>query len=256
MSAPEVHLFSCLRDNYGYLLHDPESGLTASIDTPEEEPILRALDERGWQLTHIMNTHHHWDHTGANLALKEQTGCTIIGPRTDADRIPGIDVKVGDGDRFEFGLQSIEVYEVPGHTRGHIALRVPEHGIAFTGDTLFAMGCGRLFEGTPDQMWDSLQKMLAWPDDTQIYCGHEYTLNNGRFALTVDPDNTTLQQRVDQVGRQREDGKTTMPTTLALEKATNPFLRPDDDGIRQTLEMNDARPVEVFARIRALKDAY
>ncbi len=256
MSAIEIHLFSCLNDNYGYLLHDSESGLTASVDTPEVEPIQQALAEKGWQLTHIFNTHHHWDHAGGNLALKEQTGCTIIGPRADAERIPGIDVKVGDGDRFEFGLQSVEVNDVPGHTRGHISFRLPEHNVAFTGDTLFAMGCGRLFEGSPEQMWKSLQKMLAWPDNTQIYCGHEYTLNNGRFALTVDPDNPTLQQRVEEVSQLRDAGQPTLPTTMAQEKATNPFLRADEAGIRQTLDMNNARPVEVFARIRALKDAF
>lgn len=256
MSMPEVHLFPCLNDNYGYLLHDPDSGLTACIDTPEVGPIEQALKERGWQLTHIFNTHHHWDHAGGNRELKERTGCTIIGPRTDADRIPEIDYKVGEGDRFEFGLQSVEVNEVPGHTRGHITFRIPEHNVAFVGDTLFAMGCGRLFEGTPEQMWDSLQKIMAWPDDTQIYCGHEYTLNNGRFALTVDPDNTVLKERVEKVKAMREADQPTLPTSLALEKSTNPFLRPDDPGIRQTLEMKNARPVEVFARIRALKDAF
>jgi len=256
MSAIEIHLFPCLNDNYGYLLHDSESGLTASVDTPEADPILKALDEKNWQLTHIFNTHHHWDHSGGNIALKESTGCTIIGPRADAERIPGIDVKVGEGDRFEFGLQSVEVNDVPGHTRGHIAFRLPEHNVAFTGDTLFAMGCGRVFEGTPEQMWDSLQKLLAWPDKTKIYCGHEYTLNNGRFALTVDPDNEVLKERVEQVRQIREAGKLTIPTTLAIEKATNPFLRPDDPGIRRTLDMNNARPAEVFARIRALKDLF
>lgn len=256
MSAPLVHLFPCLNDNYGFLLHDPDSGLTASVDTPEAGPILQALDERGWQLTHIFNTHHHWDHAGGNLELKERTGCTIIGPRADADRIPGIDVKVGEGDRFEFGLQTVEVRETPGHTRGHIVFHLPEHYVAFVGDTLFAMGCGRLFEGSPEQMWDSLQKILAWPEATQIYCAHEYTQTNARFALTVDPANEDLQQRATEVDTHRAENRPTVPTTLALEKQTNPFLRADAAGIRQTLEMENARPVDVFARIRALKDTF
>lgn len=256
MSAPLVHLFPCLNDNYGFLLHDPDSGLTASVDTPEAGPILQALDERGWQLTHIFNTHHHWDHAGGNLELKERTGCTIIGPRADADRIPGIDVKVGEGDRFELGLQTVEVRETPGHTRGHIVFHLPEHHVAFVGDTLFAMGCGRLFEGSPEQMWDSLQKILAWPEATQIYCAHEYTQANARFALTVDPANEDLQQRATEVDTHRAENRPTVPTTLALEKQTNPFLRADAAGIRQTLEMENARPVDVFARIRALKDTF
>lgn len=256
MSAPLVHLFPCLNDNYGFLLHDPDSGLTASVDTPEAGPILQALDERDWQLTHIFNTHHHWDHAGGNLELKERTGCTIIGPRADADRIPGIDVKVGEGDRFEFGLQTVSVSETPGHTRGHIVFHLPEHHIAFVGDTLFAMGCGRLFEGSPEQMWDSLQKILAWPDATQIYCAHEYTQANARFALTVDPANEDLQQRASEVDAYRAKNRPTVPTTLALEKQTNPFLRADTAGIRQTLEMENARPVDVFARVRALKDTF
>lgn len=256
MSAPEVHLFPCLSDNYGFLLHDPDSGLTASIDTPEVEPILQALDEHGWQLTHIFNTHHHFDHAGGNLELKQRTGCTIIGPRADADRIPGIDVKVGEGDRFEFGLQTVEVFDTPGHTRGHIVFYLPEHHIAFVGDTLFAMGCGRLFEGTAEQMWTSLQKIMTWPDNTRLYCAHEYTQTNARFALTVDPDNTVLRERASQIDQQRAASQPTIPTELAIEKQTNPFLRPDDPGICQALGMKNARPVDVFARVRALKDAF
>lgn len=256
MPTPEIHMFPCLRDNYGYLLHDSETGLTAAIDTPEVEPILTALAERDWQLTHIFNTHHHWDHAGGNLELKERTGCTIIGPRADAERIPGIDFKVGEGDRFEFGLQSVEVHDTPGHTRGHIVYHLPEHNIAFVGDTLFAMGCGRLFEGTPEQMWTSLQKIMGWPDDTQLYCAHEYTQANARFAQSVDPENEMLKKRAAEVDEMRAAGKPTVPTRLSVEKQTNPFLRPDDAGIRQVLEMNNARPVEVFARIRALKDAF
>lgn len=256
MPALEIHMFPCLSDNYGYLLHDPESDQTACIDTPEAGPIFRALDEHGWRLTHIYNTHHHWDHAGGNLAIKQKTGCIIVGPRTDAARIPGIDIEVGEDERFQFGRHEVAVYDTPGHTRGHIVYHIPGQNIAFVGDTLFAMGCGRLFEGTPDQMWSSLQKILALPDDTRIYCGHEYTQNNARFALTVDPDNAELRKRAEEVTRLRAAGKPTLPTLLSQEKATNPFLRPDCAGIRATLDMKNARPVEVFARIRAMKDQF
>lgn len=256
MSALEVHMFPCLSDNYGYLLHDADADQTACVDTPEVGPIVRALDERGWQLTHIFNTHHHWDHAGGNLEIKSQTGCTIVGPRADAQRIPGIDIEVGEDDHFFFGEHRMEVHDTPGHTRGHIVYHIPGQKLAFTGDTLFAMGCGRLFEGSPEQMWSSLQKIMSLPDDTRIYCGHEYTQNNARFALTVDPDNDELKQRAEKVNRQRAAGKPTLPALLSEEKATNPFLRPDDAGIRHTLEMENARSVEVFARVRALKDRF
>jgi hydroxyacylglutathione hydrolase len=254
--APQVHLFPCLKDNYGFLLHDVESGQTACIDTPEVAPILAALDQNGWRLTHIFNTHHHWDHTGGNLEIKQRTGCTIIGPRTEAGRIPGIDIEVGEGDVFEFGAHRVEVQDTPGHTSGHIVYRLPQHDIAFVGDTLFAMGCGRLFEGTAAQMWNSLQKILRWPEATRIYCAHEYTLTNARFALTVEPDNAALRERAAEVEALRNRNQATLPTTLTLEKATNPFLRPDSPGLRATLKMENARPVEVFARVRALKDSF
>lgn len=256
MSELEIHLFPCLSDNYGYLLHDPDAGLTACIDTPEVGPIMQALETHGWKLDYIFNTHHHWDHAGGNLEIKQQTGCQVIGPRADAERIPGIDREVGEGDHFMFGEHRVEVHDTPGHTRGHIVYHIPDQKMAFTGDTLFAMGCGRLFEGTAEQMWSSLEKILALPDDTRIYCGHEYTQNNARFALTVDPDNETLRQRAETVNRMRAAGKPTLPALMSEEKATNPFLRPDDAGIRRTLKMENARPVEVFARIRALKDAF
>ena len=181
----EVVQFPCLADNYGYLLHDAESGLTATVDTPDVAAIETALSARGWTLTHIFNTHHHWDHAGGNQELKARHRCQIIGPRADRDRIPGIDVEVGEGDTFRFGTTDVEVYDTPGHTRGHIVFRIPEQNLAFVGDTLFAMGCGRLFEGTAEQMWSSLQKILAWPDETILYCAHEYTESNGEFAVTV-----------------------------------------------------------------------
>jgi hydroxyacylglutathione hydrolase len=256
MSAVEVHMFPCLSDNYGFLLHAPAAGVTAAIDTPEVDPILRALERKGWSLTYIMNTHHHGDHAGGNLRLKALTGCRIIGPRADAARIPGIDIEVGDGDRFDFGGREVEVFDTPGHTRGHIVYLLREDRVAFVGDTLFAMGCGRLFEGSPAEMWTSLGKILAWPDDTRIYCAHEYTQANARFALSVEPANAALLERAAAVNRLRARNEPTVPTTLALEKATNPFLRPSSPNLRETIGLPGASDVEVFARTRALKDSF
>ncbi|HMB74054.1 MAG TPA: hydroxyacylglutathione hydrolase [Gammaproteobacteria bacterium] len=253
---PVVHMFSCLSDNYGYLLHEPEHELTAAIDTPDAEVIARELEVTGWRLTHILNTHHHGDHAGGNLELKSRTGCQIIGPGGDAARIPGIDRGVGDGDTIEFGDSVIEVFETPGHTSGHIVFLLREARIAFVGDTLFSLGCGRLFEGTPAQMWNSLQKIMAWPQDTQLYCAHEYTLANGRFAKTVEPHNEALASRLAEVEALRARAQPSIPSTLATELQTNPFLRPDSAELRGVLGMPDASTVEVFARTRALKDAF
>lgn len=256
MSEIEVRMFPCLADNYGFLLHDPEAGITAAVDTPDAGAIRAALDAEGWTLTHILNTHHHGDHAGGNLELKRLTGCRIIGPRADAGRIPGIDVEVGDGEEFLLGAHRVEVYDTPGHTRGHIVYRLPEDRIAFVGDTLFAMGCGRLFEGSAAQMWSSLQKILAWPDDTRIYCAHEYTQANARFALSVEPDNRDLVDRARRVDELRALGLPTVPTNLALEKATNPFLRYGSAALRRTIGLPDADDVEVFAKTRVLKDNF
>jgi hydroxyacylglutathione hydrolase len=256
MAALEIEMFPCLADNYGFLLHDSEAQVTAAVDTPDAEAILAALHARGWKLTHILNTHHHGDHAGGNLALKERTGCRIVGPAHDAGRIPGIDVGVADGDRFALGSHAVEVLETPGHTRGHIVYYLPEDGVAFVGDTLFALGCGRLFEGTPAQMWASLQKLLRWPDATRIYCAHEYTQANARFALTVEPGNAALAERAREIGRLRASGRPTVPTTLGLEKATNPFLRPASENLRATIGLGDGDEVAVFAKTRALKDAF
>ena len=256
MNAIQIHMFPCLQDNYGFLLHDGEAGVTATVDTPEVEAILNALGEKGWQLTHILNTHHHHDHAGGNLALKKATGCQVIGPRADAQRIPGIDVEVGEGEEFNLGHHRVRVFDTPGHTRGHIVYHLPEDRVAFVGDTLFAMGCGRLFEGTPGQMWSSLQKLMQWPDDTRLYCAHEYTQANARFALSVEPDNQALSARSSQVDELRSRNEPTVPTTLGVEKATNPFLRPMSPEIRASVGLENADLVEVFARTRALKDAF
>ena len=256
MSTLEIHMFPCLADNYGYLLHDGDSGATAAVDTPDAGEILAQLTAKGWRLTHILNTHHHADHAGGNLELKAQTGCTIVGPRADAARIPGIDVAVGEGDVVELGRHRATVFDTPGHTRGHIVYYFADAHAAFVGDTLFALGCGRLFEGTPAQMWSSLQKILSWSDDTRLYCAHEYTQSNARFALTVEPHNELLKRRAAVVASLRAASRPTVPSTLAEERATNPFLRPTSPDLKSTIGLTGASPVEVFARTRALKDAF
>jgi hydroxyacylglutathione hydrolase len=252
----EVHMFPCLSDNYGFLVHEPTAGVTASIDTPEADPINAALAEKGWTLTHIFNTHHHFDHAGANEALKARWNCTVVGAANDAERIPGIDVRVADGDVFEFGAARVEVLEVPGHTSGHIAYYFADEGIAFVGDTLFALGCGRLFEGSPAQMWSSLQKLMALPDETTVYCAHEYTQANAAFALTVEPENRDLVARAEEIAKLRSAGRPTVPTTIGLEKATNPFLRPDSDALQRRVGLSGAAAVDVFAETRRRKDDF
>lgn len=249
-------MFEALSDNYCFLVHEAESGMTAVIDTPEVEPIEKALEEKGWTLTHILNTHHHFDHAGGNLELKARHGCTIVGSRGDRERIPGIDVEVSDGETFDLGSATADVVEVPGHTSGHIAYHFAETGVAFVGDTVFALGCGRLFEGTPTQMWTSIQKLMALPDDTVLYCAHEYTQANAAFALSVDPDNAALVARSAEIDDLRAAGTPTVPTTLGVEKATNPFLRPMSDTLRASLGMTGMSDVEVFAETRRRKDNF
>lgn len=256
MSALQIHQFPCLQDNYGYLLHDPDSGLTAAIDSPDADAIRRALDERGWQLNYILNTHHHADHAGGNLALKAGTGCKVVGARADAARIPGLDIRVAEGDRFALGEHSARIIETPGHTRAHLCYVFDADRMAFVGDTLFSMGCGRLFEGTPAQMWTSLQKIMQLPDETRIYCAHEYTKSNGRFALTLEPDNPALLARLREVAALRTAGQPTVPSTLGTEKATNPFLRPASPALRATLGLAAATDTEVFAETRKRKDQF
>lgn len=256
MTTLQIQQFACLEDNYGYLVHDPDSGLTASIDSPDAGAISRALGERGWKLNYILNTHHHADHAGGNLALKAGTGCSIVGARADAGRIPGIDVLVCEGDSFALGTHSARIIETPGHTRAHICYLFEADHAAFVGDTLFSMGCGRLFEGTPTQMWSSLQKIMQLPDETRIYCAHEYTQSNGRFALSVEPDNPALQARIREVATLRAADQPTVPSTLGTEKATNPFLRPASSGLRATLGLAAATDTEVFAETRKRKDQF
>jgi hydroxyacylglutathione hydrolase len=252
----EVHQFPCLNDNYGFLIHDPQTGATATIDTPEVVAINAALEEKDWQLTHILNTHHHFDHAGGNEELKERWSCTVVGADNDAARIPGIDVRVADGETYEFGSVHADVLEVPGHTSGHIAYYFAADGVAFVGDTLFALGCGRLFEGSPQQMWTSLQKLMALPDETIVYCAHEYTQSNAAFALTVEPGNPALIARAQQIDELRSQNIPTVPTTIGLEKSTNPFLRPMSDNLQATVGMEDADLVDVFAETRRRKDHF
>ena len=254
MAALEIYQFPCLSDNYGFLVHDSESGETACIDTPETAPILAALEKTGWTLTQIWNTHHHYDHAGNNEEIKRITGCTITGPAGEADKIPAIDRAVDDGDRVMLGAHEAHVLNVGGHTLGHIAFHMEGH--AFVGDSLFALGCGRVFEGTMAQMWESLQKLNALPDGTQIYCAHEYTTSNAAFAVTIDPDNEALSQRVAEISALRAANKPTVPTEIALERATNPFLRATDANVQARLNMSGAPAVDVFAEIRARKDSF
>ncbi len=256
MSALEIHQFICRSDNFCVLLHDREHHLTAAIDAPDAETIEHELARRGWSLTHIFVTHHHHDHTAGNKALKAQTGCTIFGAQTDAARIPAIDKMVTDGQTLTFGGHAIEVLATPGHTTGHVSYFIPGAKIAFTGDTLFSLGCGRLFEGTAAQMYHSLQRLAALPPDTQIYCGHEYTLNNGEFALEVDPENTALAARVAEVRDRRRARQPSLPVSLATELATNPFLRADVPALAKNIGLTAASPLEVFTELRRRKDNF
>jgi hydroxyacylglutathione hydrolase len=251
-----VEQFGARSDNFAVLIHDTTAGLTAAIDAPEEAPIVAKLKEKGWRLDHIFTTHHHQDHVEANLALKAAYGCTIIGPQAEAAKIPGIDTALAEGETFRFAGYEVRVIATPGHTLGHIAYHLPGQRLAFTGDTLFAVGCGRVFEGTMEAMWHSLEKLMRLPDDTVIYCGHEYTAANVRFALTVDPGNAALVDRASEVAGLRAAGKATLPTTIALEKATNPFLRVAEAAIRALLGMENATAAEVFAELRRRKDNF
>jgi hydroxyacylglutathione hydrolase len=256
VAALQIHQIPCLQDNYGYLIHDPASGLTASVDTPDAAAIERELEAQGWKLDYILNTHHHFDHAGGNLALKAKTGCVIVGSRADAARIPGIDVLVGEGDRFALGSHEARILETSGHTVGHICYVFDEDKAAFVGDTLFSLGCGRLFEGTPGQMWESLQKLMALPDDVRVYCAHEYTQSNGRFAVTMEPKNAALKARVADVAALRAAGQPTVPSTIGLEKATNPFLRPASPELRQMLGLTTAPDADVLGETRRRKDRF
>lgn len=256
MAELEIEPVPCLRDNYAYLLRDPGEDFCAVVDPSEAAPVRAALSARGWRLSHILNTHHHPDHTGGNTALKSEFGATVVGPEKDRARIPALDIGVAEGTPLTLGSHAVRVLEIPAHTRAHIAFVFETDDAAFTGDTLFAMGCGRLFEGTPAMMWESLSKLAGLPDSMRIYCGHEYTLNNGRFALTLEPGNADLRRRMDEVAVLRARELPTIPSTIALEKLTNPFLRPQSSEIRRTLNKPGESDVDVFAEMRARKDRF
>lgn len=252
----EVILVPAFADNYIYVLRDAASGKVGVVDPGDAAPVQAELERRGWPLTHIFLTHHHNDHIGGVAELKARHRATVIGARADAHRIPDLDVALGDGDRTVFGEQTARVIAVPGHTSGHIAFWFEAAETLFSGDTLFSLGCGRLFEGTPAQMWESLQSLRSLTDSTRVYCGHEYTQSNGRFALTVDPDNSALRQRMEEVAALRERNQPTIPTTIGLERRTNPFLRADDPAVQSAIGLPGAPPVEVFAELRHRKDHF
>lgn len=258
MNSSIVHpvLVNALQDNYCYLVHDPVAKKTAVVDPSEATPVLVALRQNGWKLDYVWNTHHHWDHVGGNGELKKETGCQIIGSRYDAHRIPALDKALGEGEDCLLGNLTAKILEIPGHTLGHIAYWISEIQALFCGDTLFSLGCGRLFEGTPAQMWASLSKLAALPDDTRVYCGHEYTVANASFALTLDPDNEELKARAEEAKALRKAGRPTIPSLLGQEKRINPFLRPSAESIRRTLGLETSGPVKVFTEVRRRKDNF
>lgn len=255
--APHIHQFLCLEDNFGVLVHDPFTRATAAVDAPEAAPILAALTAKEWDLTDILITHHHFDHVQGIAGLKAKfPRARVIGPAKEADKIGHLDLAISGDDDVMTGSLEAKVIEVPGHTSGHVAYWFAGEDLLFAGDTLFAMGCGRSFEEPPAVLFHSLMKLTALPEETQVYCGHEYTLANARFALTVDPANAILQERAKEVARQRAAGEFTLPTTIAIELATNPFLRADNPDIQAGLGMSGADPAAVFAKLRERKNRF
>jgi hydroxyacylglutathione hydrolase len=252
--AAQTYLFPCLQDNYGVLLHDTRSGATASIDAPEAAAVERALEAKGWRLTDILVTHHHADHTGGIAALKQHHRCRVVAPHGEAARIPLVDATVREGETVSVGSLTGRVYETPGHTAGHISYFFGPEKLAFVGDTLFSIGCGRVIEGTPEMMWQSLLKLRGLPDDTEIFCGHEYTQANIRFAKTIEPANARLASREREVAKLRADGKPTIPSMLGEEKAANPFLRADLPELARSVNLAGQPAWKVFAEIRERKN--
>ncbi len=255
-SIAETRLFLCLKDNYGVLVHDPATGATAAIDAPEAPPVERALAASGWKLTEILVTHHHGDHTAGIPELKRKHRCRVVAPRQEASKIPDVDVTVGEGDTVTVGGLSARVIETPGHTLGQINYFFPAAKLLFAGDTLFSIGCGRVIEGTPELMWQSLLKLRALPDDTRLYCGHEYTEANIRFAMTIEPGNAALKARAEAVQQQVAAGSPTIPTLMGEEKRANVFLRADDPTVAAAVGLAGRPAAEVFADVRARKNRF
>ena len=252
--AAEIRLFPCLSDNFGYLIHDPATKATASVDAPEAGPILNALEREGWTLTDILITHHHGDHVGGVAELKKKYGCRVVAPHDKSTKIANADLRVGNGDVVKVGNLLARVLETPGHTLDHISYVFDGEKALFAADTLFSIGCGRVFEGTYPMMWDSLLKLRALPDDFKLYCGHEYTASNVKFALSVDSDNAALKARAAEVTRLRGENKPTIPSLLGEEKKTNIFLRADDPSVAIKLHMKGASAAEVFGELRERKN--
>lgn len=254
--ALEIRQFPCLQDNYGFLVRCSETGAVAVIDTPEAAVILEEAETQGWPITAIWNTHHHWDHAGGNAAIAQAIGATIIAPKAEQATIGHVDQPVSPGDTVMLGKQRAHVIDVGGHTLGHIAYWFEDAGVAFVGDSLFALGCGRMFEGTPEQMQAGLARLRDLPPETVIYCAHEYTQANARFALSVDPDNQALQSYARRVDALRAENQPTIPTVLAAECEANPFLRWDDASLRARLGLQTASDAQVFAELRQRKDSF
>lgn len=253
--ALEIHQFPCLSDNYGFLIHDSNSGETACIDTPDADKILAEAKAKGWNITQIWNTHWHPDHAGGNEAIKAATGCTITAPKAEGDKIPAVDRAIASGDTVQLGDVAVDTINVAGHTLGHIAYHIQSEHIAFVGDSLFALGCGRMFEGTPEIMWPGLDRLRQLPDDTQIYCAHEYTMANAKFALSIDPNNEDLAAYARQIAQKREQGEFTVPAHLGLEKRTNPFLRADAPNLQKNMA-TIGDDIATFAALRSAKDNF
>lgn len=252
----QIQQIPVLQDNYIYLIHEIESGETAVVDPALAKPVLAVLEKNNWQLTYILNTHHHADHIGGNRDLKAATQCKVIGSKADFKRIPVIDISLQDGETLTLGKHTLQIIECSGHTLGHIAFYLADAKALFCGDTLFSMGCGRLFEGSAEKMWQSLTKFTQLPLDTKIYCAHEYSLANAKFALSIEPNNAELIQTIKHITELREDNRPTVPTSLKQELATNPFLRVNSVEIRSSLHLKNATELEVFTELRKRKDQF
>lgn len=252
----EILTIPCLSNNYAFLAHDAASGETALIDVPEAGPIIDALARTGWTLSHVLLTHHHYDHVDGLPELLANHPAKVVGAKADASRLPALDIALSEGDTFAIGANTSTVIDVSGHTIGHIAFYFPESKAVFTADSLMALGCGRIFEGTPPQMFASLAKLAALPDDTMVYSGHEYTENNASFAMTIEPDNAELVARVADIKQARSNNQPTVPSLLALELATNPFLRATELSVQNGVGMAGVDPIAVFAEVRERKDNF